>query len=476
MNPLLKEPATTLARRIRDREVLPSEVVRTHLQRMRAVNGRLNAVVRDRWRAAEAEALRADQAVADGEELGPFHGVPCTIKESFAVEGMPWTAGLRARTGTIAPSDAVTVQRLRDAGAIILGVTNTSELCMWMESNNPVYGRSNNPYDPTRIVGGSSGGEGAIIGSGASPMGLGADVGGSIRMPAFFNGVFGHKPSPGLIPNSGQFPNSEGSGEMLGSGPLARSSEDLMALVEVLAGPDGEDDVCVAQSLGDVDAVRLDGMPVLVVHGNGSQKVHRDLIDAQVRAGKALARMGAMVRTHEFPGLKYSLDIWSTGLGGAEGSGAFRKLMRRNRKRDLLPHLLRPSAIGGEHTIPATVLGLIEDVSTAFPNRTLRFQELRDELQAEMIEAMGDGVILYPPYPCTAPTHYLPMLRPMSWVYTAVFNALGLPVTQVPLGLDRRGLPLGVQIVGPPGADHRTIAVARALERHGPAGWIPPSQ
>src|SRR5699024_2538512 len=138
-------------------------------------------------------------------------------------EGMPNTAGVVSRVGLRATEDATSVARYRQAGAIPIGVTNTSEACMWMESNNKVYGRSNNPYDITRIVGGSSGGEGAIIGAGVVPFGLGSDVGGSIRMPAFFNGVFGHKASSGLIPNSGQFPPIEGEGlRYLSTGPLAR--------------------------------------------------------------------------------------------------------------------------------------------------------------------------------------------------------------------------------------------------------------
>jgi fatty acid amide hydrolase 2 len=147
--------------------------------------------------------------------LPPLHGVPCTIKECFALVGHAADVGLPARVGLRPSADAPAVTRLRDAGAIPVGVTNVSELCMWMESFNRVYGRTNNPYDPSRIVGGSSGGEGAIVGSGASLFGLGSDVGGSIRMPAFFNGVFGHKCSAGLIPNSGQYPRGRRRGGQL---------------------------------------------------------------------------------------------------------------------------------------------------------------------------------------------------------------------------------------------------------------------
>src|SRR5207237_4871758 len=147
---------------------------------------------------------------------------------------------------------APTVGGLRAAGAIPLGVTNLSELCMWMESNNRVYGRTGNAYDPRRTAGGSSGGEGAIVGAAGAPFGLGSDIGGSIRMPAFFNGVFGHKPTGGLVPNSGQFPMAHGPAlRYLTTGPIARHAEDLMPLLRILAGPDGDDAGCVAMELGD---------------------------------------------------------------------------------------------------------------------------------------------------------------------------------------------------------------------------------
>ncbi|MCB9680837.1 MAG: amidase [Alphaproteobacteria bacterium] len=468
--------ATELARRIAAGEVTSREVVRVHIDRIRYVNPRIHAVVADRFDAALAEADAADAAVRDGRPLGPFHGVPCTIKESFAVTGMPNTAGLRARVGTISDADAVTVRRLRDAGALVMGVTNLSELCMWMESDNPVYGRTSNPYDTRRIAGGSSGGEGAVIGAGASPFGLGADVGGSIRMPAFFNGVFGHKPGSGVVPNSGQFPinHTEAGLRLLATGPLARRAEDLWPLLTVLAGPDGEDTVCSAAPLGDPADVDLAGLTVLDVPDNGNGPVHAQLRGAQVRVAAALGARGAVVQPQRFARLAHSFDLWSTALGDAEGKGAFRTLMRRPRRRHLVRHLVHPAELGGHHTLPATILGLVEDVGSAFPARAEAFRDEARALRAEIVDALDGGVMLYPSYPRTAPRHRWPWLTPLRFVYTAVFNALGLPVTQVPLGLDSRGVPLGVQIVGAPGHDHVTIAVAQALQDDGVAGWVPP--
>ncbi|MHB8879010.1 MAG: amidase, partial [Myxococcaceae bacterium] len=252
--PLLACSAVELARRIRQGEVTSRRVCEAHIEQIQRVNPAINAVVAERFEAALAEADAADAAVRAGprDSLPPFHGVPCTIKEAFAVRGMPNTAGLVARRARLSGQDAPTVARVRAAGAIPLGVTNISELCMWMESDNRVYGRSNNPYDPTRIVGGSSGGEGAIIGAGGSPFGLGSDIGGSIRGPAFFNGVFGHKPTGGLVPSSGQYPRSEGASmRLMTTGPLARRAEDLYPLLRVLAGPDADDPSCRPMKLGD---------------------------------------------------------------------------------------------------------------------------------------------------------------------------------------------------------------------------------
>ena len=146
---------------------------------------------------------RASRRADDPGALPPLLGVPCTIKESIALRGMPNCAGLLSRREHHATETAPAAARLLAAGAIPLGVTNTSELTMWIESANYVYGRTRNAYDPARVAGGSSGGEGAAIGSGGSPIGLGSDIGGSIRLPAFFNGIFAHKPTPGLVPNTG---------------------------------------------------------------------------------------------------------------------------------------------------------------------------------------------------------------------------------------------------------------------------------
>ena len=204
--PLTERSATELARAIRTRETSSREVVEAHIERLERMHERINAVVFDRYDAARADADAADARIAaatDADELPPFLGVPCTIKESIAMAGMPNCAGLVSRHERRSSENAPTVQRMLDAGAIPLGVTNTPELCLWIETENRQYGRTNNAYSAKRTAGGSSGGEGAAVGSGGSPMGLGADIGGWVRIPAFLHGVFRPKHSTGGGPEPG---------------------------------------------------------------------------------------------------------------------------------------------------------------------------------------------------------------------------------------------------------------------------------
>jgi fatty acid amide hydrolase 2 len=478
MDPLLRASATRLATLVRDRVVTSREVVEAHIAQIERANPTIRAVVRTRYDEARREARLADERIAADEPAGlpPFHGVPCTIKECFALTGMPNSGGLVARKDVVATTDATAVARLRAAGAIPLGVTNLSELCMWMESNNNVYGRSNNPYDPSRIVGGSSGGEGAIVGAGASPFGLGSDIGGSIRMPAFFNGVFGHKPTGTMVPGSGQYPLAHGTGlRLLTTGPIARRAEDLMPVLRVLAGPDGVDRECRAFTLGDPATVDLSTLTVTSIEHNGFSRVSDDLLAAQRRVADHLRSLGAQVRTAHLPQLRASLEIWAA-LMSAAGGPTYAELLGNGTAVRPGRELLRWITGRSPYTLPSIGLALIESYPKLGAKRAARAVELAAELKQELVTLIGaHGVMLYPSYPMAAPRHVRPFLPPIQWTYTALINAMELPATQVPLGLDDEGLPLGVQIVGVHGEDHRTIAVALELERAF-GGWVPPKR
>jgi fatty acid amide hydrolase 2 len=469
--------ASDLARAIRTGELSAREVVEAHAWRLHRCQPRTNALARDRFAQALEEADAADALIASAgpdDQLPPFLGVPCTIKESIALAGMPNCAGLVTRREALAEETAPAAQRMLDAGFIALGVTNTSELTMWIESDNRVYGRTRNAYDPHRIAGGSSGGEGAAVGSGGAPVGLGSDIGGSIRLPAFFNGVFGHKPSPGLVPNTGQFPSTAGeAARMLTMGPLARRAEDLMPVVRLISGPDGQDLRCQEQELGDPGDVELTGRRVLVADDASIVPARRELRAARDRAAGALASAGANVERVSLKQLRRTLELYLAVLadgadvalsdligdtGATPGARGFLDAMRGR----------------GPHT-PVFLITLAAERMNAYmpQGRVRRAIAAAHSLQDEVTAMLGDGLLLHHPFARVAPRHNATVGRPWVVTPTAAFNVLGLPVTQVPLGLGDRGLPLGVQVAAAPGNDHLTIAAALELEREG-GGWVDP--
>jgi len=238
--------AVEMAQQLRQKKISPVEIAEAHLAKIGRLNPKLNAYVHVDPKLVLRAAHAAEAAVSRGEVHGPLHGVPISIKSSIDVAGMKTEAGTCLRAGFVPEHDAPLVERLRKAGAIVLGVTNTPELLMAWETDNVLYGRTNSPWDLDRTPGGSSGGEAAAIAAGMSAGGVGSDGGGSIRVPAHFSGICGLKPTPGRIPSTGHFPPSGGPFALIGVvGPMARTSADLKVLFEVMQGPD-DGDTCAA--------------------------------------------------------------------------------------------------------------------------------------------------------------------------------------------------------------------------------------
>jgi len=479
VEPFLEQSATRLARMIRTGEVTSQEVVEAHIRRIESVNPCLNAVVAERFEAAREEARAADDRLVrqPAEMLPPLLGVPCTVKESIAVAGMPNSSGLVSRAQIRAQRDATVVARLRAAGAIVMGVTNTSEVTAFPGTSNRVYGHTRNAYDPGRSPGGSSGGEGAIVGAGGSPFGLGTDVGGSIRIPAFCNGVFGHKPSGGLVPGTGQYPAYQGRMQRINAtGPLARRAEDLMPLLRILAGPDGLDDQCNASLLDERTEFALDGLRVIVVDMEPLRgRIDEALRNAQQGAAYALAGRGARVEMRTPRHLASSLQIF-LGLIAEAGGLRVDALLGEGRPIPLLRELARCLAGRSPHTMPVLLSALFERLGSLSTRRLARYAALGHELRSELETLLGDdGVLLAPPARDFPPRLERELSAGLTFLCTPLFNALELPATQVPLGLGEQGLPLGVQVVGAHGQDPLTIAVARALEQSF-GGWVPPAR
>lgn len=468
-----------MAKLIKQGQVSSSELVEAHIEMIQAYNPRLNAVVRQRFTDAREEAREADARIGRGEsDLPPYLGVPCTLKENFGFAGQVQSGGLVSRRDTIAGKDATAVARLRAAGLIPLGFTNLSELGMWMESNNQVYGRTNNAYSTKHIAGGSSGGEGAIIGSGASPFGLGADIGGSIRLPAYFNGIFGHKPTGGLVPGSGQYPFPDGDGvKLLASGPLTRRAEDLYLLVKILAGPDGIDSGTVAAKLGNPADVKISKVRVFYLeqlpflYASPVQKEVREAVaQAVARLSKITERPVAEAK-HKYMG--EALQLWATRMSSGSKS-SFDELLSAGKKVNFGLELAKSFFGESDFSLPANALALIEEVADMPQQVKAHFLGHANELKKYFSDLLGeDGVFICPTYTSTAPRHNMPLLRPLDFVYTALFNVLELPVTQVPMGFDKSGLPTGIQVVANHFNDHVAMAVGQFLESQF-GGWRAP--
>lgn len=433
---ITERSAVQLAAAIRNRELTATAVVEAHIQRHQQVAPVINALAAERFELARREAEAADDLIRTATstaELPPLLGVPFTVKESIALAGMPQSAGLVARKHVRSAINTAPVKRLLEAGAIPLGVTNTSEMTLWIESHNRVYGRTSNPFDPTRIAGGSSGGEGAAVGSGGSPFGLASDIGGSIRIPAMFCGVFGHKPSSGVVPTTGNYPPTTGeNARFLGIGPIARRAEDLIAVLRIIAGPDGQDRYARKVKLGDPSAVSLDGLRVILTDHTTIRPISRDVLDARERAAGALVAAGARVEHVSLRSWRGAVIPFLTTLKGCSERTTLELVADAAAAPPAVLSLLRP---GGPHMLPTKVTLLSDLVPRKAGSRSeQRLLARARSLAAELLETVGDGVLLHPVHPRVAPRHGGTLGRPWLLNSAAVFNLAGVPVTQVPLG------------------------------------------
>ncbi len=466
---LLDHSAMELARMVRRRQVSPLELVDAHIAQIEAVNPSLNAVIATRYEQARQEARAAEalvRASSDPDALPPLLGLPYTTKEYIKAEGMPLTAGVWRRRGIQADEDATTVARLREAGAILVGITNVPEGGLWLETYNDVYGRTVNPWSVDHTAGGSSGGEGAIVAASGVAFGLGADVGGSIRIPAAFCGTVGHKPTGRMVPNTGFWPPA-GEGDLSGYlviGPLTRRVEDVMPILRALAGPDGRDRVVQTWELGDPATIDLRDVTVHPIEDTGFIRVGEENRRTVREATEALRARGARVEPLQTPRMKKAFEIWAAMM--ATGGGPdYATILGDGTPISPAKELLRLALGRSHHTLPALVIAGLEQLTARLPSTVDKAIAEGHALRDELERVLGPrGVILHPPYSRPAPRHRGPILTPFDFVCTGLFNVLELPSTVVPTGFSNAGLPRAVQVIGARGHDHLTVAVASALE------------
>ncbi len=452
--------AVTIAEQIRQKKISPIELVEAHLARIGKLNPRLNAFVQVDEEGARGQARKAESAAARGENLGPLHGVPVSVKSSIDVIGMHCEAGTKLRAGHIADEDAVLVRRLRQAGAIILGVTNTPELLMAWETDNLLYGRTNNPWDLSRTAGGSSGGEAAAIASGCSAGGVGSDGGGSIRVPAHFCGICGLKPTPGRIPVTGHFPVSVGPFAFLGVvGPMARTVADLKTLFEVMQGPDDGDPSSAPVPLRKIDRGELRDIRIGYFEEDGRTPVTAETRATVRTAAGSLRSAGLQVESFCPPGLEIARQLWWKFFGITGGM------------------LLGPMTLGREGEL-SPILREFSGWVAAEPSHTgeslLDTWVQRDVVRGQILAEMRTHPIL------VCPVASIPAFKHGgrswnidgqsvqyldAWSYCEWFNLLGFPAAVVPVGSSPQGLPIGVQIVGRPWEEELVLEVAAVIEQ-----------
>ena len=465
--PLLS--AQEIAAAIRRKEISPVEVARTHLERIEQLNPKLNAFVDYQPEIVLAQARSAEGAIVRGEEVGPLHGVPLSIKSAIDVVGHRCEAGSRLRAGYVAAADAPLVARLRAAGAVILGVTNTPEMLMAWETDNLIYGRTNNPWDLTRTAGGSSGGEAAAIAAGLSAGGVGSDGGGSIRVPAHFCGICGLKPTPGRIPSTGHYPKAGGPFALIGVvGPMARTVEDLRTLFAVMAGWDDGDPCAAPVEVREIEVTALPTIDIGFFEDDSRTPVTRETRAAVRDAASLLSGCGFRVEPFRPEGLEEARQRWWEFFGVAGGM----ILEPMLRGRELEVSLILREFMGWSHDADAHTA---ESLLAAWLGR----DAVREKILVQMRK--------YPVLIC--PTAAIPAFRHGerewqvegktvkyldAWSYCEWWNLLGFPAVVVPMGYSEQGLPIGVQMVGRPWEEEAVLAVAARLERERGPRRAPP--
>lgn len=503
-NTLTTLSASGLAKMIASGDISSVEAVEAHIERIERVNPALNAVVVKRYDAARTEAKEADARRARGEKLAPLHGVPITIKESLDLAGTSSTFGLPSWAGRSIEQDDLYVARIREAGAIILGKTNVAQLLLYFESDNPVYGRSNNPWNLERTPGGSSGGQAAIIAAGGSPMGLGTDIGGSLRIPATFCGIASLKPTTGRTPDAGRYSVPFGQRAIVSQvGVLARTVADIALGTEILNGgrnPNTEPPM----PLGDPSAVDVSRLRVAYYTEDGTFQTAPAVRRAVLEAADALKSHGAQVTAWSPPDVSHAADLFF-GILSADGARGFKHTLGRD-KRD--PRVASLEFMGGRSRPTLAVIGgllkLLGQPGMAGSIRSFghhdthhywQLVEAQMQYQHRFLDALdhSDGgpfdVILCPTCALPALTHGASRDVLTTGGYTILYNLLGYPAGVVPctrvrsgeeLGrapsrdmvektarkveLGSAGLPVGVQVVARPWREHVALATMRAIE------------
>ncbi|MBL0897343.1 MAG: amidase [Reyranella sp.] len=477
MNPCF-ETATRLARAIRRGRLSSVEATAAHLERIARLNGRINAlVVVDREGAMKA-ARAADRALRSKKKPpGPLHGVPITIKEAFDVAGLRTTSSHPPLKDNVAKADASVVARLRAAGAVILGKTNVPELCADFQTDSPLFGTTKNAWDDRRTAGGSTGGGGVAVAARLSPLELGSDIGGSVRNPAHYNGIFSLKPTEWRVPGHGHVPDIPGltrTVRYMGTfGPLARSVDDLDLALRLIAGPDGREAEGAPVLLEPTPKLSAKGLRIAVLGSNPLVPVSADTAAVVQATAKLLSKAGAKVKHAEPAGLDWqqAWDDWSDlfqylilalqplsererFLGRTDSPDPSRRSMARAARLDL---------------------GQFFAVLDRRDRTMRRCEAFLDDYDAWLMPVMPDAAFIRQKQ--TDPLVIDGVGYPYFFAGTAynfLANLTGQPSVVLPCGFSKEGLPIGLQLTGKRWGDARLLGIAKAVEKLLPPCPVPP--
>jgi amidase len=473
------ETAAGLGRAIRNGRLSSVEATEAHLQRIARLNGPLNAlVVVDR--AGAMKAARAADRVhrKKGAKLSPLHGVPITIKEAFDVSGLATTSSHPPLKDNIARSDASLVARLKAAGAVILGKTNVPELCMDFQTDSPLFGTTRNAWDAARTAGGSTGGGGVAVAARLSPLEIGRDIGGSVRNPAHYNGIFSLKPSEWRVPGRGHVPDLPGQTRTVRYmgvfGPLARSVADLEAALRIIAGPDGNEIEAAPVPLGPAPVLKPKDLRIALLDSNPLVPVSADTAAVVQATARLLGRAGAKVKRAEPASFDWqqSWDDWSDLL--QYEVRALQPLAERER--------FFARAASADPTVRSVARAARLDMAEFFAvldrrdRVTRQCEQFLDDFDAWLMPVMPDAAFIRQKQSeplCIDGVPHPYFFAGTSYNYLA--NLTGQPSIVLPCGFSRDGLPIGLQLTGKRWGEAKLLGVARVLERLLPPCPIPPN-
>jgi amidase len=472
------ETATRLARAIRNGRIGSQEATEAHLQRIDRLNGALNAlVVVDRAGAVKAARAADRERARKGGKLGPLHGVPITIKEAFDVKGLHTTSSHPPLKDNVATSDATVVARLRAAGAVILGKTNVPELCADFQTDSPLFGTTKNAWDARRTAGGSTGGGAVAVAARLSPLELGSDIGGSVRNPAHYNGIFSLKPTEWRVPGRGHVPDLPGvtrTVRYMGTfGPLARSVDDLELALRIIAGPDGHEAEAAPVPLGPVPALKAGDLRIAVLESNPLVAASNDTIKVVQATAKLLSRAGAKVKRVQPEGLDWTRawEDWSDLL-----QYEFLALKPLGARERFFPMIdaSDPSARSAARSARLDMAAFFAVLDRR--DRAIRTCEtLLDDYDAWLMPVMPDAAFLRQSQ--RAPLVVDGVAHPYFFAgtsYNFLANFTGQPSIVLPCGFSRDGLPIGLQLMGKRWGEARLLGVAKVLEKLLPPCPMPP--